>query len=209
LANVNGNVRVRTWDRDEVQIDAIKTARKEEHLAPVKIVIEARADRIRVETRRPETKRRGESNSTSVEYTLTVPRACSLNGINTVNGNIEIEAVDGSVKANSVNGRLLAAGLGGKTELSTVNGTVKADFKALTADSSIKSVNGRVTVVLPAQVDADLSASTVNGGISNDFRGPVKRHFPVGSDLKQTLGRGGPRVRISTVNGAIRVDASS
>jgi DUF4097 and DUF4098 domain-containing protein YvlB len=209
LENVNGNVRVLTWDREEVKVEAIKRARKQEHLDEAKIEIDAGADRIRIKTRFPDSKtRRSNSNSTSVDYTLTVPRQSRLDGVRTVNGGIEIEHVRGDVEAGSVNGAVTATGLSGEVQLSTVNGSVRASFSQLTKAVSLKSVNGGVTISLPPDANAVLSANTLNGGISSDFTLPVKKHFPVGRNLDGKLGQGGPDIDLSTVNGGIRIDRS-
>ncbi|HKS38625.1 MAG TPA: DUF4097 family beta strand repeat-containing protein [Verrucomicrobiae bacterium] len=209
LENVNGNVRVITWDREEIKLDATKRAKKQEHLDEVKIEVDAKPDRIRIKTKHPDSKtRRDKNNSTSVEYTLTVPRSCHLDGVSTVNGGIEIEKVSGDVKANSVNGQVKAVGLSGDVALSTVNGSVKASFAELKKDASLKSVNGGVTITLPPEANADVSASTLHGGISSDFSLKTKKHFPVGQNLDGKLGEGGPRIEMSTVNGGIRIDRS-
>src|SRR5947207_3915863 len=125
LENVNGNVHVVTWDREEIKVDAVKHAKKQEHLDEVKIDVDAKADRIRIKTKYPDAKtKRNKNNSTSVDYTLTVPQHSRLDRISTVNGGIEIEKVNGDVEASSVNGNVTAAGLAGQVELSAVNGSV-------------------------------------------------------------------------------------
>jgi DUF4097 and DUF4098 domain-containing protein YvlB len=116
--------------------------------------------------------------------------------------------VAGDVSASSVNGSVTATGLANEAELSTVNGSVKASFSELTRDVSLQSVNGSVTVAIPAQADADLAASTVNGGISNDFAVEAKGHFPSGKNLEARLGKGGPAIKMSSVNGAIRINST-
>ena len=129
LENVNGNVQIATWDREEIRVDAIKHAKKQEHLDEVKIDVDTQADRIRIKTKYPEAKtKRNKDNSTSVDYTLTVPRQSRLDQISTVNGGVEIENVSGDVEASSVNGNITATGLTGDVALSTVNGSVKAGF---------------------------------------------------------------------------------
>src|SRR2546430_14289205 len=114
LENVNGNVHIATWDREEIKVDAIKHAKKQEHLDEVKIDVDTKADRIRIKTKYPDAKaKRNKNNSTSVEYTLTVPRQSRLDQISTVNGGVEIEKVSGDVEASSVNGNVTARGLAG------------------------------------------------------------------------------------------------
>src|SRR2546427_2386685 len=112
LDNVNGNVRIVTWDREEIKVEAIKRAKKQEHLDEVKIEVDAKADRIRIRTKYPDSKlRRNKDNSVSVDYLLTVPKQSRLERINTVNGKVEIEQVSGDVEASSVNGNVTAAAL--------------------------------------------------------------------------------------------------
>ena len=209
LENVNGNVRIVTWDREEIKVDAIKRAKKQEHLDEVKIEVDAKADRIRIKTKYPDSRpRRNKDNSVGVEYLLTVPRNSRLDRINTVNGGVEIEKVSGDVKASSVNGTIKAEGLAGQVEFSTVNGSIKADFAVLTKSVSLKSVNGSVTLALPPDVGANVAAKTVNGRIRSDFELQAKKHFHAGKNLDGKLGEGGPAIELSTVNGGIRIDRS-
>ena len=207
LENVNGNVHIATWDREEIKVDAVKHAKKQEHLDEVKIDVDAKADRIRIKTKYPDAKtKRNKNNSTSVDYTLTVPRQSRLDQISTVNGGVEIENVSGDVEASSVNGNLTASRLGGDVALSTVNGSVKANFTEVKKAVSLTSVNGGVTIALPPEANADVSANTLNGGINSDFSLQAKRHFPVGQNLDGKLGGGGPTIKMSSVNGGIHID---
>jgi len=207
LENVNGNVRIVTWDREEIKVDAIKHARKQEHLDEVKIDVDAKADRIHIKTKFPDSKsKRNKNNSTSVDYTLAVPKQSRLDGVSTVNGGVEIENVTGDVKASSVNGPVTAAGLAGAIELSTVNGSVKASIVELKKAASLTSVNGGVTIALPVEANADVTAHTLNGGINSDFSLQAKKHFPVGQNLDGKLGAGGPAIKMSSVNGGIHLD---
>ncbi|HWR50232.1 MAG TPA: hypothetical protein VN428_03940 [Bryobacteraceae bacterium] len=69
---------------------------------------------------------------------------------------------------------------------------------------SLKTVNGGVEVTMPAGTGANVTASTVHGGINSDFDLPVreKEHGP-GADVKATIGDGGSNLRLKTVNGSI------
>ena len=207
LENVNGNVLIQTWEREEVKVDAVKRAKKQEHLDAVTIEIDAKSDRVHIKTKYPDSKKQ-KNNSTTVDYTLTVPRQSNLAKISAVNGGVEIENVSGNVEANSVNGPVTASGLAGEVNLSTVNGSIKASFAAVNHAVSLKSVNGNVTAAVPAETDADISARSVNGGINTDFSLETKKHFPVGRNLDGKLGKGGPAIKVSSVNGAIRIDRS-
>jgi hypothetical protein len=87
-------------------------------------------------------------------------------------------------------------------QLSTVNGSVKATFSELKKSVSLKSVNGSVTVALPSEANAKVSANTLTGGINSDFGLQAKKHFPIGQNLDGKLGGGGPAIDLSTVTAA-------
>jgi len=212
LSNINGAVKVVAWDRDEVKIDAVKRAHTPERLREAQIKVDASPTRLRIETDYPdyrwsnrELERR--ENPASVEYTLTVPRGASLDGISLVNGALSIEGVGGGVKASSVNGRVTASGLTGPVNLSVVNGRLDATLDRLNdaAAVTLSAVNGPLVVTLPSDSNALLHASTVHGRIDNDFNLPVREGEYVGRNLEGRLGQGGARLRLSNVNGPITV----
>ena len=73
---------------------------------------------------------------------------------------------------------------------------------------SFKTVNGGITVELPASVAADVHAETVNGGIETDFPLTVKGKC-VGRRIDGTIGAGGRRLELETVNGSITLRKAS
>jgi len=209
LDNVNGKVQITAWDRAEIKVDAIKRAETQENLDAVKIEIDSKSDRIRIHTKYPDAKSgwRGKSNSASVDYEIKVPAQARMEDVQCVNGSLEIEGVHGAVHASTVNGRLGVKGLAADADLASVNGTVEAAFDQLEGVKSValKTVNGKVELTLPANADADVSAHTVNGGIHTDHDLTVKKNWPLGSELRGKLGKGGTRVKAETVNGTIQI----
>jgi DUF4097 and DUF4098 domain-containing protein YvlB len=200
--NVNGSVRITGWDRAEVKLDAVKRGRDQQALQEASIVIDARADSIDIRTRYPQDG--SHHNAAGVEYTLSVPRGAELSRISTVNGQITIEGVAGTVRANSVNGAITATRLEGDADFSTVNGRVELDFEKFQARSlKASSVNGGLSVALPAGAGAQLSAQTVNGRISSDFDVSVRQTRSHPNSVTATVGPGGAPVKLNTVNGAI------
>jgi DUF4097 and DUF4098 domain-containing protein YvlB len=210
LENINGPVHIAAWDRNEVKVDAIKRAWSKERLQEAKIQIDSNKDSLSIRTEYP-----GHDHTfwndnrhdqpASVEYTLTVPRNVHLDEIKLVNGNLDVEGVNGEVRVSCVNGRLTARKLGGRAELSTVNGKLEANVDRLDSPLEVSSVNASVLLTLPSDAKANVEASTVNGSISDDFGLPVTKHQWVGRDLRGELGGGGPHVRVSNVNGRIEI----
>ena len=213
LANINGGVKIKVWDRAAVQVDAIKKAYRRERLEEAKIEVNSTEENIHIKTDYPDenqTFRSGEGrydNPAIVEYSLTVPRKASLESIELVNGPLDIDGVEGGVKASSINGTVTARGLMGEAKLSTVNGTLQATFTQLDESKpiSLGSVNGNVTLVIPSDANAMIRAGTVHGMISNDFGIQVKHGEYVGHNLDGQIGNGGAKIKLANVNGGIRI----
>ena len=207
LSNINGAVHIAAWDRNEVQVDAVKCATTKEALDEAQIVIDSASGSISIRTRYPEHSSRREP--ASVEYTLKVPRRARLRAIEAVNGAVEVSGVSGDVKISSVNGPVTAKNLaGGDARLSTVNGRLDASFDKLSGASSIAldTVNGSISLEIPNQSNADFHASSVNGRISSDFGvGEAHRHGQGGSFSGQIGSGSGAHIKLSSVNGGIRI----
>jgi DUF4097 and DUF4098 domain-containing protein YvlB len=205
LQNVNGKVRITAWEKTEVQVHAVKRAARQSDLDAVNIEVTAKPGRLRIETKYPRF-RLGRSNSTTVDYEIKVPAHAGLNDVVTVNGDIEVDGVEGTVRAITVNGRVLLKGLRAEARLESVNGDLKAVFEQFDAVDlvSLKSVNGKINVSLPAHVNATVSANTLNGSIRTDPALTVNHHL-VGTDVRGNLGKGGPTIRAETVNGSIGI----
>jgi hypothetical protein len=204
LENVNGGVHISTWDREEVQVDAVKYARTEDRLANIVIDVDSQPDRLYIKTR---FHHNFNNDPGGVRYTLTVPRAARIDKISLVNGGLEIEGSHGDVRADLVNGNLKAHGLAGEVEVSSVNGRQDVEFDAASLSKPIhlNSVNGRIVLTLPSDVNAQIEASTVSGEIDSDFGIRANRVSMVGHQLEGTLGSGGPTIHLSSVNGSIAI----
>ena len=213
LENINGGVQIKVWDRAAVQVDAIKKAYRKDRLDEAKIEVNATEENIRIKTEYPwenqnfRSDNRRYDNPATVEYTLTVPRKAVLETIELINGSIDIEGVEGNVKATSINGAVTARGLVNEVRLSTINGELTATFTQLdeTKPISLGSVNGSVTLIIPSNANASIRAGTVHGGISNDFGLKVKHGEYVGHSMDGQIGTGGPRIKLANVNGGIKI----
>jgi len=209
VENVNGSITVTGGSGNSVEIIAIKKADNQETLDGIKIEISHSPDYIEIETDLPETDhwfKRGNSGA-QVTYKIIVPAGTNLESVETVNGNVEISGVSGDVHAESVNGSLDCTDLASSASFSTVNGSINASFVKLEGQQKVKAetVNGRVTIRLPADADVNVSADTLNGGINgSDFGLKTDKGF-IGSDLNGSIGNGSARLNIDTVNGSIKL----
>jgi len=145
-----------------------------------------------------------ENNDVTVDFEVQVPAGIEFNG-QTVNGEMSAEGLKGDVRASTVNGsvRVTTTGL---AEASTVNGSVYAEMGRAnwTNDLEFSTVNGGITLILPAKLDTDVRANTVNGDIETDWPLMVSGRFS-NRRLHGTIGAGGRGLSLSTVNGEIRL----
>ncbi len=212
VSNLNGSIFIEAWDRNEIYLEAVKVADRQERLEDVQIKIEDTAGNFKVRADyKPQNYKSGESyykNSTLyVTFRLKVPRTAILNQIETVNGSVEVSNMTNYTEVSAVNGQVKATNLRGTAKLSTVNGTVYADFDELNDNSSISlgTVNGTVKLSIPSTANATIKAGSVNGNISNDFNLPVKKGKYVGRDLYGRIGSGNVKIKLSSVNGGLSI----
>src|SRR5579862_763814 len=90
LDNINGDVHISSWDRNEVKVDAVKYADTKEKLEEAKIEVDSGKDYLSIRTKYRENEHWGwHNNPASVEYTLTVPRNIHLDEIKLINGELD------------------------------------------------------------------------------------------------------------------------
>ena len=144
-------------------------------------------------------------NDVDVDFTVNVPAGVKFEG-QTVNGSVNATGLVADAEVTSVNGNVSLATRGtGSAE--TVNGDVSCSAWALprwTGDLEAKTVNGSVTVEMPTPANLDVRANTLNGDISSDFPMTLQGKMSPRS-MRGTIGNGGPRLELSTVNGAIEL----
>jgi hypothetical protein len=145
------------------------------------------------------------NNDVSVDFDLQVPAGVRLSA-RTVNGEVEARDLDADAEAHTVNGSVTLE-TRGRAEASTVNGSVSARLGSLGVREPLEfsTVNGSIVLELPEDANAEVTAKNVNGRIETDFPVTIQRAGFVGHRLSGTIGRGGPRLELSTVNGGIRL----
>lgn len=144
-----------------------------------------------------------DNNDVQVNFTVRLAAGVRC-AAKTVNGEITAEALDSPLEARTVNGSIEVASAR-PVSAKTVNGSIHAEMGTLGRDDlEFATVNGSITLAIGGRVNARVQASTLNGDIDSDFPLTVKGRFGR-HHLDGTIGQGGPEIRASTVNGAIRL----
>lgn len=138
-----------------------------------------------------------------------------------LSGELHVRTGDGSIRLEKVNGRL---------DLETGDGSVTIDgaltaLRAKTDDGSVRVVadngsrvetdweiatgDGSVVLRLPAEIDAELDASTGDGGVRSSH--PAVRLEEGGerrpNTARVTLGHGGSTITVRSGDGSIRIES--
>lgn len=126
---------------------------------------------------------------------------------NTVSGDVTVIDASGAVSAEVVSGDVLVRGGSfDRATLNSVNGEVifQADLRD-DGKLTIETVNGDVDVQFGGDVEGRFDVETFNGDITNCFGPKPERtsKYTPGLELSYTVGDGGGRVIISTLNGDI------
>lgn len=144
------------------------------------------------------------NNDTRVTFYVKVPAGVDFHG-KTVNGDVEALDLQSDVVVRTVNGDVDVS-TSGFAEATTVNGSIDAAIGTGDRSEGLRftTVNGSITLDLPDDINADVSARWVNGGIETvlplELMGRISR-----SSAQGVLGEGGPHLDLKTVNGSIRI----
>jgi DUF4097 and DUF4098 domain-containing protein YvlB len=204
LQNVNGSVQVVGWDRDEVEVCAVKSAQNDPRdLERVKIEVESHPGEVDVHTLYPE----GEGVEVAVEYTIHVPNRVLLGSIGTVNGSVRVRGVQGQGELRSVNGNVEVVESSGRFSAHTTNGNLHLDLRRLGdgGPMNLETVNGSVVLGLPSNASADLKVRNMNGDVFSDVPFTSTATIPGTRAFHGRLGHGGGQISVRTVNGGIRL----
>jgi DUF4097 and DUF4098 domain-containing protein YvlB len=220
IHNVNGSIKVESWDKDQVMLQATKTVRADdqeeadEYFDRLMIEIDNEKDYLEIRTHYPHDDWNGfwnwlfhgGSRYGGVEYILKVPKGINLEA-QTTNGNLDIASVIGGVKAGSTNGQVNMDNVGGDINGSTTNGNISAmlskdvEFKGL----KLTTTNGSIDISCPEDMNADVSAHTTNGSISTEFPVTMQGNFG-NKSFEGKINKGGNRIYLHTTNGSIEIN---
>jgi DUF4097 and DUF4098 domain-containing protein YvlB len=206
VETTNGGIDVTGEDRPDVSLDARVTA-----WAPSESEANDLLSQVVIDTDNGEIRDHGPHthffNRTgySVDYHLHVPRHLAAN-LHTMNGGIDLTAVDGNLRFDTTNGGVTLDRVSGSVEGHTVNGGLNISLAGdhwqgdgLHADTT----NGGIDLRLPDHYSAHLETGTVNGGISVNF--PITVQGEIKNRLNTDLGSGGSTVHVQTVNGGVTI----
>lgn len=205
LENVNGSVRVVGWERNEVEVRAVKSSLGDPRdLDRVRIAVVSEPGQVAVRTLYPE----GQGVEVAVEYVIHVPYRVLLDCVDTVNGSVFVRGVQGQGDLRSVNGNVEVLDSSGRFSARTTNGDLHLELRQLLDGGpvNIQTVNGSVFLGLPSDASADLRVLSMNGDFTSEVPVVSTAGTPSFRVFRARLGGGGGgQISVRTVNGGIRL----
>jgi len=216
----------------EKEVKAASAEEGKRRLAELRIEANAKPGDLRIDTRFPHQNGGGfwswvggNGGSAAVSYKIEVPRSVRVN-VETVNGAVSVHGTAGDLQAETTNGAVQVSGVQGKIHLESTNGAISAVDTAgsVVAETtngrievelkhvapggtmSFSTTNGGISLKVPHDIQASISASTTNGHVSTDL--PVQAHGKTSKHhLDADVNGGGGRLELSTTNGSIDITA--
>jgi len=210
LENIDGDIAIYGWERDEVEITAEKLVPRSyggrvrvfslKHLRP-RIELDRFEDFVKIRTRPASGDRRGGV----VNYEVMVPQSIDLKDIIGKEGNIVISDLYGKVFAELERGDVTVKNFSGSLTVSAMVGSVKSELYDLRSDDEIKITTreGDIIVFLQPEVVAHIDAQAPSGSILSEF--DLKVSLPTREVSVEIGGEGGAFLSLSTLKGDIHL----
>ena len=203
-AGPNGGVNVHGWDKPTMLVVARIQANGNDDADAKDLAsrISITAEPSRIESAGPSDDRR---HGWSVSFDVYVPTKTAIDA-STRNGGVSADKMNGHLELSTTNGGIHLVDVAGDVHAETTNGGVSASLTGTTWDGAgldLRTTNGGVTLDIPKGYNARLETGTTNGGFSIDF--PITVQGRLGRRISTTLGKGGPMIRATTVNGGVRI----
>ncbi len=138
IENSNGSIEISGWDKDTIDIDGTKYAGTEERLHAIHIDIDHSANSVSIHTDIP----RDWHGNAGAKYIIRVPQKIDLHNIQSSNGAIRIDSIQGEARLQTSNGTIRVDQVKGLVDAHTSNGSIEA--ADVTGDATLRTTNGGI-----------------------------------------------------------------
>jgi DUF4097 and DUF4098 domain-containing protein YvlB len=195
IANGRGSVTIHGTDASEVRLRAVKHAPSAAQLKDTTVNVTAEPGDILIKTSFLRQKKQPFfAGSSSVDYTLVVPRTARIARVDVDDGNVSIDGIQSSdVRANVVNGHVEIRNCCGDLKVTVANGALDLFFGRcegpyFSADAQVLNGNAQLSIARGASLR--VRGETLNGKIANDVGPMVGLNGQVLRTIDLPLGNG-------------------
>jgi len=153
IRNLSGMIKVESWARNEVRIDALKVSRAgsesraKSNAALVVIDIKESGNMLDIETQYPQTRgglfRGDNSINVSVDYQLMIPEKASLR-VNSTSGDVDVQKIGGFTDIHLTSGDLTVSQANNGLQVKVISGGVR--INDVKGEVNLRSVSGSVII---------------------------------------------------------------
>jgi len=230
ISITNGSIDVSTRKGGDLEIEIEERVRKDdkedakEIADQVRLVSERKGSILVVEVDWGGISKKDRDKYSS-QLDVNLPEEMSL-VLETTNGSIQAERVEGEMDVETINGSVKLSGCGGDAKVHTTNGSVKVgivggELRASTTNGNIRlsgaggdikghTTNGSITLYVDEDSSFEVEAETTNGKIveslsSKHFRGEFnKKHTRLRGEYRDA----DYRISLKTTNGSVIIEES-
>lgn len=201
ISTLNGTISVEAWDQPQAEVKIIKRGKTDANVQNAPVTIKNDKDNLSLDA--------SQTGNVEISFEVKLPRSLGAVKFTSTNGAIDISDVDGNIIVEATNGAITLDNVSGIERVTAVNGTIDADLNSAPKDRPMKfeTTNGEINLSFNPNFNATLEASTVRGSINIDdeINIPVQKSRPIGQRANGPIGKGGPPLTVTTVNGGINI----
>jgi DUF4097 and DUF4098 domain-containing protein YvlB len=199
VENFNGAIEITGAEGRTVDVSGTKYASTKDALSELRVDMQGSASSVRIRTERPDSWMGGGG----VRYTIRVPKKMLLDRVQSSNGRIQVENIDGNARLRTSNGAIRATDIKGELSAETSNGRI--EIRGLDGNANLRTSNGPIDA---EATHGRFEAHTSNGKI--DVRlseaaaaDPVQLETSNGHVELRLDGKEVPDVRVRSTNSGI------
>ena len=198
IKNISGSIAIEAWDQPKAEVTVIKRGSDNAGRVYFKNLANSLSFRTVVT---------GGNNQKDFRYQVKLPKSMGSIDLESANGTVKLTNLNGQIFVETANGSIELNDVVGVSKIQSTNGKITGTLgQASNGPMEFSVVNGRIDLTVKSDFNADLEASAVTGSIRLDdqFGIQVEKQF-VGSHASGKIGSGGQPLKVTSVNGPIRI----
>ena len=210
VRNQRGSIRVRTWDRQEASLKAVKVAwgatskAARRGVEETEVRTEQRPEGLYIEAVLPERWPDLDMGRVEVHLELSLPKKVDLDLANS-RGDVRVEDVEGEVSVVNDRGGIALSGIVGRVEVRNDRGNITVRLpEDVRHPYTLQTDRNRIEVHVPSGAAVSVYAKAHRGKVVTDF--PLDVSIRGRSSIARgELNGGGPEIRLLTDRGDIHI----
>lgn len=198
IKNISGNIAIEAWDQPKAEVTVIK--RGSDNAGRVYFKNSANSLSLRTVVT-------SGNNQKDFRYQVKLPKNMGRIDLESANGTVKLTNVNGQIFVETANGSIELNDVVGVSKIQSANGKITGTLGQESSGPMEFSVaNGKIDLTLKSGFNADLEASTVHGNIDiAEEIGIQTQRAVVGAHANGKIGSGGQPLKITSVNGSIKL----